>query len=567
MELRHDTAKRYPHTQYQSLVEQMRELRKLRKLVRNAEATGLIKYVLSKRATDRSFFRQRVAQPITDDELKQALAAQLGQSPFLDIFSEDRVRDTLKFMGASQDTRVTRDVAKDICAREGIKAMLLGTISSVGAHYSVVLLAENSQTSDIIATEQFDVEGKEQVLKSLGAAASRLREKLGESLNDIKKYDAPIEKVTTPSLEALRQYSLGVEQHSKADYKNAIPLYQRAIESDQNFAIAHVRLANCYNNTGQLEASRVEFTKAYELVDRVSEREKFLIRSSYFGGVLGQWEKQIDELEAWKHTYQRDWEPLNLLASKYSLVGPFERGIQEGNQAIAMNPRETRAYVNVGVSFIQLNMFDEAKDILRKAETLKPESTNMHMRLYQIAFVQSDAATMKQQIDWANASKKAEDALIWQARTAGFSGQLANADQMNDRVVEMFRTNDAKESMAREMLAEAVRDAVLAVSGQLDRAPGTNEAAEALWKEAEGTGVHVTCLCPGPTVSQFRERVRAEDGLERARIAHREGERHEGSGCQRCNGPRAADARSSNFGVKTNFVQPRVGQLGVRFVF
>ena len=246
-------------------------------------------------------FVNTTGEPVFDKTLKQALAAQLGQSPFLDIFSEDRVRDTLKFMGASQDTRVTRDVARDICAREGIKAMLLGTISSVGSHYSVVLLAENSQTSDIIATEQFDVEGKEQVLKSLGAAASRLREKLGESLNDIKKYDAPIEKVTTPSLEALRQYSLGVEQHSKADYKNAIPLYQRAIESDQNFAIAHVRLANCYNNTGQLEASRVEFTKAYELVDRVSEREKFLIRSSYYGGVLGQWEKQIEELESWSN--------------------------------------------------------------------------------------------------------------------------------------------------------------------------------------------------------------------------------------------------------------------------
>jgi serine/threonine protein kinase/Flp pilus assembly protein TadD len=412
-------------------------------------------------------FLNTTGDPVFDKTLKQALAAQLGQSTFLNIFSEDRVRETLKFMDRSQDTRVTKDVAKGICAREGIKAMLLGTISVVGSHYSVVLDAENSQTGDTIATEQFEVDGREQVLNALGSAASRLREKLGESLNDIKKFDVPIEKVTTSSLEALRQYSVGVEQHSKLDYKNAIPLYQRAIESDPNFAIAHARLANCYNNTNQFEAARAEFTKAYELVDRVSEREKFLIRSSYYGGVTGQWEKQIEELDAWKHTYPRDWEPLNLLASKYSLVGPFEQAIKEGNQAIELNPKDARAYVNVGVAFIEQNRFDEARDILRQAEKLKPESTNMRARLYQIAFVQGDAATMKEQIDWANGSKKVEDALVWQARVAGFSGQLATADQLNDRVIGMFRTSDAKESMAQMMLMEAVRDATFSNCGRV----------------------------------------------------------------------------------------------------
>lgn len=411
-------------------------------------------------------FLNTTADPVFDKALKQALAAQLGQSPFLNIFSEDRMRETLKYMNKSQDTRVNKDVAKDICAREGIKAMLLGSISGVGSHYSVVLEAENSQTGDTIATEQFEVDGKEQVLNALGSAASRLREKLGESLSDVKKFDAPIEKVTTSSLEALRQYSLGVEQHSKLDYKNAIPLYLRAIQSDPNFAIAHARLANCYNNTNQFEAARAEFTKAYELVDRVSEREKFLIRSSYFGGVTGQWEKQIEELEAWKHTYPRDWEPLNLLASKYSLVGPFEQGIKEGNQAIELNPKDARAYVNVGVAFIEQNRFDEAREILRKAEKLKPESTNMHARLYQIAFVQGDAATMAEQIDWARANKKAEDALIWQARVAGFSGQMANADQLNDRAIEMYRTSDVKESIAQGMLMEAVRDATFGNCGR-----------------------------------------------------------------------------------------------------
>jgi serine/threonine protein kinase/Flp pilus assembly protein TadD len=414
-------------------------------------------------------FTNTTGDTVFDDTLKQALAVQLGQSPFLDIFSEGRVRESLKYMNMSPDTRLTQDVAKQICARQGIKAMLVGSISGVGTHYLVSLEALNSETGDTIASEQFEVDGKEQVLKSLGPAASNLREKLGESLNTIKKFDAPIEQVTTSSLEALRQYSLGVEQHSKADYGHAIPFYRKAIERDYNFAIAHARLANCYNSTNQFEASRAEFTAAYELVDRVSEREKFLIRSSYYGGVTGEWEKQIEELETWKRTYPRDWEPLNQLASKYTLVGPFELAVTEGNRAIELNPKDVRAYVNVGVAFIELNRFEEAREVLRKAEALKPESANMHARLYQIAFLQNDSATMKEQVDWANANKRADDALMWQARVAGFSGQLATADRLNDQVIEMNRHGESKETVAQMMLIAAARDSVLGNCGRAIR--------------------------------------------------------------------------------------------------
>src|ERR1041385_331658 len=414
-------------------------------------------------------FLNTTGDPIFDGTLKQALAAQLGQSPFLDIFSDDRVRESLKFMNLSPDTHLTRDIARDICARQGIKAMLLGSISGVGSHYVVSLEAVNSQTSDMIAIEQFEVDGKDQVLKSLGQHASRLREKLGEELSTIKRFDAPIENVTTSSLEALRQYDFGAKEHSKLDYKSAIPFYRNAIGRDPNFAIAHARLANCYNNTNQFEASRAEFTKAYELVDRVSEREKFLIRSFYYGGVTGEWEKQIEELETWKHTYPRDWEPLNQLASKYTLVGPFELAVTEGNRAIELNPKDARAYVNVGVAFIELNRFEEARVVLRKAEALKPESANMHARLYQIAFLQSDSATMKEQVDWANANKRVEDALMWQARVAGFSGQLATADRLNDQVVEMMRHGEPKETVAQTILIAAARDSVLADCGRAIR--------------------------------------------------------------------------------------------------
>ena len=218
-------------------------------------------------------FNNSTGDPVFDDTLKQALAVQLGQSPFLNIFSDDRVRETLKFMNASPDARITRDVGRDICAREGIKAMLLGSISSVGSHYVVVLNAVNSQTGDTIASQQFEVEDKNQVLKSLGQAASSLREKLGESLGTIEKFDAPIEQVTTSKLEALRQYTKGLEAHSN-DCGRAIPFYKAAIEMDPNFAIAHARLANCYNNTKAFQASRDEFLL---LVHRQHQEPKLTI--------------------------------------------------------------------------------------------------------------------------------------------------------------------------------------------------------------------------------------------------------------------------------------------------
>ncbi len=420
-------------------------------------------------------FVNTTGDPVFDGTLKQALAVQLGQSPFLDIFSEDRVRQSMKFMNLPTDARVTREVAKDICARQGIKAMLLGSISGVAAHYIVSVEAVNSQTGDQIASEQFEVDGRDQVLKSLGPAASRLREKLGESLSTIKKFDAPIDQVTTSSLEALRQYSLGAEQHSKADYAHAIPFYQKAIELDPYFAIAHARLALCYNNTRQFASARDEYKRAYDLRDRVSERERFVIAANYYGGVTGEWDAQINQLETWKRTYIRDWEPLNLLCNRYTLVGPFEKAVTEGHGAIDLNPKDARPYANLAVAFMGLNRFDEAKQILGQALAQRLETTNMHLRLFHLAFIQGDANAMKQQIDWANANARTEDALNWEGQAAAFSGELAKADQLSDRVIEMNRKIDAKEAVAQLLAVAAVRDATL---GSCARA--TQEAKEAL---------------------------------------------------------------------------------------
>ena len=402
-------------------------------------------------------FVNTTGDPVFDGTLKQALAVQLGQSPYLDIFSEDRVRETLTFMEKPPDERITREVAREICERQGIKAMLLGTISSLGSHYAISLEAVNAHTGDSIASEQVEADGKEQVLKALGQAASKLREKLGESLSSVQKFDAPIEQATTSSLEALQAYSRGFEKHSNGKYNDAISFYKDAIARDPYFAIAWSRLASCYNNTRQNELAREAFEKAYELRDRASEREKLIVSASYYGGVTGEWDKQIEQLEIWKRTYPRDWEPFNLLANRYTLVGPFEKAIENAQEAVRLNPTDARPYANLAVAFMGLNRFDEAKDVLRRALSQKLETTNMHARLYHIAFVQGDAAAMKEQLDWAAA--KPEEAQTWQAQTSDFSGQLVKANQFNDRAIELARQSGVKEIPAHVLLQQAGRNA------------------------------------------------------------------------------------------------------------
>ncbi len=402
-------------------------------------------------------FVNSTGDPVFDGTLKQALSVQLGQSPYLDIFSEDRVRDTLKFMEKPTDTRITRDVAREICERQGIKAMLLGTISSLGSHYAISLEAVNARTGDSIASEQVEVEGKEQILKALGQAASRLREKLGESLSSVVKFDAPIEQATTSSLEALQVYSRGFEQHSSGKYDAAIPFYKDAIARDPYFAIAYARLGTCYNVTKQNELSRQAFQKAYDLRERASEREKLLISANYYGGVTGEWDKQIEQLEIWKRTYPRDLEPFNLLANKYTLVGPFDKAIENAQEAIRLSPTDARPYTNLAVAFMGLNRFDEAKDVLRRALSQKLETPKMHARLYHIAFVQGDAAAMKEQL--ASTLPKPEEIQMWQAQTCDFSGQLVKANQFNDHAIELARQSGVKEIIAQMLLQQAVRNA------------------------------------------------------------------------------------------------------------
>jgi serine/threonine protein kinase/tetratricopeptide (TPR) repeat protein len=394
-----------------------------------------------------------------DGALKQGLAMQLEQSPFMNIFSDERVRETLRLMGRSPDERVTKDVAREICQRQGLKAYFAGSISNLGSHLVITLEAVNAQTGDTLARQQEEAESKEQVLSTLGKAATKLREKLGESLASIQKYDAPFE-ATTSSLEALKAYSLGLEQHGKGNISESILLFKRAIELDPNFARAYSSLAIAYSNTGQQQLAIEAEQKAFELRDRTSEFEKLRIASDYYTLVTRDQEKAIEALELLKRTYPRDYGAHNGLAFRYNTVGRYEQAIEEAREAIRLNPNLWNGYFHLAVALRSLNRFDEAKEIYKQALAQKVDIPSFHASLRTIAFVQGDTAAMQQQLDWARGKPDEQGVLLWQAETTAYLGQLRRARELNQRGVDAQLSRNLKENAARRISLNALSDAV-----------------------------------------------------------------------------------------------------------
>lgn len=404
-------------------------------------------------------FVNTTGDPVFDGTLRQALAAQLEQSPFLNIFSDQRVRETLRFMNRSADERVTKEIAREICERQGLKAFLTGSISTLGSHYVITLDATNAQTLDTIAVQQAEADSKEQVLTALGTAATQLREKLGESLASIKKFDAPIVQATTSSLEALRFYSMGVEQQLKGKYLDAIPHFKRATEIDPNFARAYASMSSMYYNTRQLDLAADASRKAYDLRDRVGENERLYITQVYYDNVTGELEKYLETLELWKRTYPRDSAPHNNLAVKYAELGQFEKGIEEATEAIRLNPNSASGHSLLASCFVGLNRFAEAREVIHKAQSQKLDNLRMHQNLYRMAFATGDTAAMKQEIDWATGKPEEYAAQIWQADSAAFAGQLQKARDFSKRAFELAEHRDLKEVAAQVAAGSALRDA------------------------------------------------------------------------------------------------------------
>jgi len=384
-------------------------------------------------------FVNTTGDPVFDSTLKQALAVQLEQSPYLTILSEQRVRGALRYMGRSQDERLTRSLAREVCEREGFKAMLSGAIANLGSRYVVSLNAVNCATGDELAREQVEAADKEHVLRALGTAVSSVRAKLGESLASIQKMDRPIDEATTSSLEAFKAFAQGEAQKNRGDEDAAIPFYERAIEQDPNFALAYGRLGVIHSNHGDTDHAREYYRKAFALIDRVSERERLYITSHYYADYTRETAKAIETLERYKSTYPHDSSPVNNLALEYGATGQLEKALDGFQQAIRVDPKMSIGYGNLAHTFVALDRFDEAKAMCDRAISLGFDSPGIHEILFQIAMMQNDAAGMQRQVDWSRGKLAEAYILRNQVGVAEQAGEWSQAEMLARRAVEILR--------------------------------------------------------------------------------------------------------------------------------
>ena len=366
-------------------------------------------------------FVNTTGDSVFDGTLKQALAVQLEQSPYLNLLPESRIRAALKFMGRPGDERLTRDVAREVCLRENVKAMLTGSIASLGSHYVVTLEAVNAQSGDALDHEQVEAESKEQVLKALDQAASRLRGKLGESIGSVQKFATPLESATTSSLEALQAFTLGQAEHQKTNDDGALPHLKRAVELDPNFAMAYATLGVVYSNLGRPTEGSEALKKAYELRDRASERERFYIESHYDGSVLSDPAKTLEVYFEWQRVYPRDTTPLDNTALIYSGMGQHEKALEFASRAMQLNANDRYAYANLAAAYLALNRFDEARSVAEQAVSRKADSLVIHWTLADLAYMRGDWAAYDHEIDRGKGTPDEPFMLFWKG--AGLAGR------------------------------------------------------------------------------------------------------------------------------------------------
>jgi Flp pilus assembly protein TadD/predicted Ser/Thr protein kinase len=372
-------------------------------------------------------FTNTTGEAVFDDTLREALDVQLRQSPFLSVLPEQRVQGTLRLMQRRPDEKITPAVARDICERTASKATIGGTISRLGNNYVILLNAANCRTGDTIGKVQTQAASKDEVLKSLGSAAERLRRGLGESLASVGKYDTPVESATTGSLDALKSYTLGMVARRRQGDAGALPFFRKALEQDPGFALAHARLSTVYSNLGEGDLARDHSKKAYELRDRVSEPERLYITARYYTTVEGSVQKTIETYQVWTQTYPKDFVPRVNLAVAYENRGEFDKAAEELRAAIALAPDEPLSYTNLAGVNVARGKLDEAKKTLDDAISRGIDSSGARLSLYDIAALRHDDADMARQVEAARRFPDGFRILQKQADFAMFQGQLSRA--------------------------------------------------------------------------------------------------------------------------------------------
>src|ERR1700730_4076885 len=403
-------------------------------------------------------FVNTTGDAVFDDALKQALAVDLGQSPFLNVLSDRRMSETLRLMGRAPGERVTRELAQEICLRTGSKALLSGSISSLGTQYMVGLEAVNCGSGDTLAKEQGEALKKEDVVKALGIVTSTLRTKLGESLASMQKFDVPIE-ATTPSLEALKTFSMGVTTQGEKGDAEAIPFFKRAIEIDPNFAMAYARVGISYANLGQPSLALQNLEKAYSLRDRVSAREKLHITADY-AYATGELEKEAQTYLLWIQSYPRDAIPHINLGANATALGQYEKAVAENQEGVRLEPNNAAGVSNLGQAYLALNRVDDAKATFDQGQTRKLDGGGLRQWMYYLAFLRGDLAQMQQQVAWSAGKPGAEDPLLSaQSDTDAYYGRLTKARAFSRRAVDSAARADSSETAALWQVNAALREA------------------------------------------------------------------------------------------------------------
>jgi DNA-binding winged helix-turn-helix (wHTH) protein/tetratricopeptide (TPR) repeat protein len=412
-------------------------------------------------------FVNTTGDSVFDDTLKQGLRVQLEQSPFLNILSDQKVSDVLQMMKRSKDDRLTREVAREVCQRAGSKAFLIGTISSLGTQYVIGLNALNCQTGDELASEQVEADTREHVLRALGESATRMRKKLGESLATIQKYGAPMEQATTSSLDALKAYSLGMKTFFAKGVTASLPFFERVVELDPHFAMAHARVAMVHWNLNENALAAENMHKAYELRDKVTEWERLYIVAHYYDHGTGELEKAAQVYELWQQTYPRDWIPYNNLATLNAAFGKYEEALEEALQALRLEPENQDNYVVASFSYFSLNRVDKAAAVVKQAEERKLESEELLGIRYQLAFLRGDEGEMDRLVASA-AGKPGAESSLWfcEVVAAAYEGRRSKSRGLARQEGEAAERNGAREEGATTWVAMAMNEGYFGDAGQ-----------------------------------------------------------------------------------------------------
>src|SRR3984885_4263353 len=407
-------------------------------------------------------FTNSTGDPVFDGTLRQGLSAQLEQSPFLSLISDSRIAQMLTLMNQPAQSKLTQELTREVCQRTGSAASVEGSISSLGSRYVLGLKAVNCASGDVISQEQVTANGKEDVLKALGDAATRLRAKLGESLASVQKYAALPEDVTTPSLEALQAYTLGMRAYDVTnDFAVAVPLFQRAVSLDPNFAMAYLRLGQCYQPLSELARAAESTRKAYQLREGTSEREKMQISSFCELIVAGNLEAARASYELYAQTYPRDEEPQNYLWFTYLAEGDYQQSHLAALSTVKINPGSSNNYANLMYTYQWLNQLAQAKATVQESRANKLESPWFPLILYNVNFLGHDTAGMESEVASTARIPGIEDQMFFlESETAANGGEFAKSRELTRRAVDAAQRTNEKETAAEFQAHAAVREAL-----------------------------------------------------------------------------------------------------------